>query len=488
MEKRQSQNSEYILNPPPENSRITTYISNQIDVNIAILKNRMYVDESFDLVYRTITIGGKSSCFIFIDGFCKDELMEKFIQFLIDIKPEDMPTDPYQMLKAKMPYVEIDKTNKFEVLESSVLSGVFALMIDGFSEAILIDSRTYPARDVAEPEKDKTLRGSRDGFVETLIFNTALIRRRIRSSELRMKIYTVGTISKTDVVICYMNNKVDQGFLHEIEMKVLNIETEALSMNQESLAECLFEGKWYNPFPKFRYTERPDTTAAQILEGSIAILVDNSPSVMLLPTSILDYLEEADDYYFPPVTGTYLRITRFLITIFAYLLTPAYTLFMIHPDWLPNSLEFIVIQDPIHVPLIIQFVLMELAVDGLKLAAVNTPNMLSTPLSILAGLVLGEFSVKSGIFNMEVMLSMAFVAVANYTQSSYELGYAIKFMRLITLFLTYFFGLPGFLIGIAFTVFCIVSNRTIGNRSYISPLKHYNLGMLLKRFVRYKKR
>lgn len=477
-------------NPSPITTKPSSirYLFDDLHDNIALIEKNMYLTESFDLIYRTISIGGKNACFLFIDGFCKDELMEKFLQFLIEITPKDMPTDPYSMLKSKMPYVEIDKTNLFETMETAVLSGVFALLIDGFSEAILIDSRTYPARDVAEPEKDKTLRGSRDGFVETLIFNTALIRRRIRSSELRMKMYTVGSVSKTDIVVSYMNNRVDQDFLHEIEQKIKTIHVEALSMNQESLAECLFEGKWFNPFPKFRYTERPDTTAAQLLEGSIAILVDNSPSVMLLPTSILDYLEEADDYYFPPVTGTYLRITRFLITVFAYLLTPTYTLFNLHPDWLPKTLQFMVIQDPINIPILAQFLLIEMAVDGLKLAAVNTPNMLSTPLSILAGLVLGEFSVKSGIFNTEVMLSMAFVAVANYTQSSYELGYAIKFMRLITLVLTYLFGLWGYLLGIFFTIFCIASNKTIGNRSYVSPLKSYSVPMLLKRFIRTKKR
>lgn len=470
-----------------QNENYTLRVSTNIEENIRIIKEKFHTDESFDLVFRTIKIGEKMSCFIFVDGFCKDELMEKFLQFLIDITQEDMPNSVYDMLKAKMPYVEIDKSSQFQTIETAVLSGVFVLFIDGFSEAILIDSRTYPARDVAEPDKDKTLRGSRDGFVETLIFNTALIRRRIRSTHLRMKMHTVGQISKTDVVVCYMDNKVNHAFLQEIETKIDTINVDALSMNQESLAECLYEGKWYNPFPKFRYTERPDTTAAQILEGTIAILVDNSPSCMLLPTSIFDYLEEADDFYFPPITGSYLRITRFLITIFSYLLTPTYTLFMLHPEWLPVFLQFIVIKDPINIPIIVQFLLMELAIDGLKLAAVNTPNMLSTPLSILAGLVLGEFSVKSGIFNTEVMLSMAFVAVSNYTQSSYELGYAVKFMRLITLFLTYFLGLWGYLLGIAFTCFCIIRNRTIGNRSYLKPLSDSPNRSFFRRFIRNKK-
>ena len=151
-------------------------------------------------------------------------------------------------------------------------------------------------------------------------------------------------------------------------------------MNQESLAECLYQRKWYNPFPKFKYTERPDTAAAQVLEGNLVILVDNSPSAMILPTTIFDVVEEADDYYFPPVTGTYLRLTRFLIALLTYFVTPTYLLLMNHRMWIPENLEFIILKEDPNVPLILQFLLLELAIDGLRLAAVNTPNMLSTPL------------------------------------------------------------------------------------------------------------
>ncbi len=174
-------------------------------------------------------------------------------------------------------------------------------------------------------------------------------------------------------------------------------------MNQESLAECLFTSKWYNPFPKFKYTERPDTAAAQILEGNIIILVDNSPSAMILPISILDMIQEADDFYFPPLTGSYLRLSRFLILILTYFITPTFLLLMQNPDWIPPAFDFIVVKEDINVPLIWQFLILELAIDGLRLAAVNTPNMLSTPLSVMAALILGEFSVKSGWFNAEVM-------------------------------------------------------------------------------------
>ena len=192
--------------------------------------------------------------------------------------------------------------------------------------------------------------------------------------------------------------------------------------------------------------------AAQVLEGDIVILVDNSPSAMIVPTSIFDIVEEADDYYFPPITGTYLRLTRFIISILTYIMTPTFLLLMENPQWVPESFRFIMLQEESNIPLIAQFLILELAIDGLKLAAVNTPNMLSTPLSVMAALVLGEFSVNSGWFNSEVMLYMAFVAIANYTQQNYELGYALKFMRIINLILTAMFNLYGYIAAVLFFV------------------------------------
>ena len=448
------------------------------------MKERMAPDLSFDVVYRVIEVGGRQACIYFIDGFCKDELMMKILQYFIGLKAEDMPQNAYEMAKKATPYVEVDLKDKWEDILYNILSGVFALFIDGYDRCILLDSRTYPARGVEEPDKDKTLRGSKDGFVETVVFNTALIRRRIRSTQLRMEMMNAGKSSRTDIVLCYMDNRVDHAFLEKIKKKIDNIKADALTMNQESLAECLYQSKWYNPFPKFKFTERPDVAAAQVLEGDIVILVDNSPSAMIVPTSIFDIVEEADDYYFPPITGTYLRLSRFTIAILTYLVTPTFLLLMQNPAWIPAGFEFIAIKDATNTPLIWQFLILELALDGLRLAAVNTPNMLSTPLSVMAALVLGEFSVNSGWFNSEVMLYMAFVAIANYTQASYELSYAIKFMRIINLILTAIFGIWGYIGAIILLIVAIGTNKTVSGKSYVYPLFPLNLTQLSKRLLR----
>ncbi len=436
--------------------------------NVSKLNAVLPVQDSFDLIQRDIFIGERAATFYFIDGFTKDEVMLKIMDSFMKVKKEDMPPDATQFTRMCLPYVEVDVIDEFDQIILNILSGVTCMFVDGYEAAIAIDCRTYPARSVEEPSKDKSLRGSRDGFVETIVFNTALIRRRIRDPHLVMAMNEVGESSRTDVTLCYMKDRVDPELLQNISNKIKNIKTDDLRMNQQSLAECLFKRKWYNPFPKFKFTERPDTAAACLLEGKVVILVDNSPSAMILPTSIFDMIEEANDYYFPTLTNVYLKISRALITLLTVFLTPVFLLFMQNLNWLPKVFSFVAVRDTVNIPLIYQLLILEIAIDGLRLAAMNTPSMLSTPLSVIAGLVLGEFAVQSGWFNSEVMLYMAFVAVANYTQPNFELGYALKFMRLSILILTAVFNLAGFVAGCLLVVVSICFNKTLSGRSYLN--------------------
>lgn len=445
-----------------------TKVFSKRDKNVDYMNQMLPVEDSFDIVQRDIQIGGKDATFYFIDGFTKDESMLKIMDSFFNIKEGDMPKDAAAFATTCIPYVEVDVIGDFDQIFRNLLSGVTCLFIDGYQACLAIDCRTYPARSVDEPDKDKSLRGSRDGFVETIVFNTALMRRRIRDRHLVMKMLEVGESSRTDVALCYMDDRVDQELLKNLNYRIRDIKVDDLRMNQQSLAECLFKRKWYNPFPKFKFTERPDTAAACLLEGKVVILVDNSPSAMILPTSILDIIEEANDYYFPTLTGMYLKISRALITFLTIFLTPVFLLFMQNLIWLPKIFAFVAVKDTVNIPLIFQLLMLEVAIDGLRLAALNTPSMLSTPLSVIAGLVMGEFSVKSGWFNAEVMLYMAFVAVANYTQPNFELGYALKFMRLELLVLTAVFNWIGFLAGTVIVICSICFNKTLSGRSYLN--------------------
>lgn len=446
----------------------TRIVTASVKENVAYMNQVLPVKESFDLIERDIMIGEREASFFFIDGFMKDEIMLKVMDSFLKVRKEDMPASATGFARQCLPYVEVDTISDFEQVLRNLLSGTTCLFIDGYETCIVIDCRTYPARSVGEPEKDKSLRGSRDGFVETIVFNTALIRRRIRDPHLVMQMMEIGDSSRTDVALCYMSDRADKALLKNAENRLRSIRTGDLRMNQQSLAEQLFKRKWFNPFPKFKFTERPDTAAACLLEGKVVILVDNSPSAMILPTSILDIIEEANDYYFPTLTQIYLKLSRSLITFLTVFLTPVFLLFMQNLEWLPDMFRFVALRDTVNIPLVFQFLLLEMAIDGLRLAALNTPSMLSTPLSVIAGIVMGEFSVQSGWFNSEVMLYMAFVAVANYTQPNFELGYALKFMRLLLLILTALFNWIGFAAGCVIIICSICFNKTLSGRSYLN--------------------
>lgn len=459
-------------------------LSTSLKENQKYFRRILRTDKNFDIISRTTMVADRKAVYYFVDGFLKESIVEKLLEFFYSVTPEDLPEDSEELSRDAMPYVEVELLEDCEQITTQILSGVMCLFIDGYSRCFAMDCRTYPMRSVEEPDKDKVLRGPRDGFVETIVSNTALIRRRIRNPKLSMEMKNVGSTSHTDVVLCYMEDRVDSGFLQQIEKRLEQIRTDALAMNQESLAECLYPHKWYNPFPKFKYTERPDTAAAEILDGKIVLLTDNSPAVMILPVSVFDIMEEADDFYFPPVTGTYLRVTRFVIALLTLLLTPTWLLFLQNPQWIPPQFAFIKISGDVYVPVFAQLLILEFAIDGLKLAAINTPGMLTTPLSVIAGLVVGEFAVQSGWFNAETMLYMAFVAIANYTQASYELGYALKFMRILLLILTAVFGLAGYAAGLVITFLSLLLNRTVSGESYLYPLIPFDGKQFCRRIFR----
>lgn len=458
--------------------------SGSIDDRINSVVNLLNLDSNFDIVQRRISVGGRKAIFFSVDGLLDTDLSERVLEYLRAIDENEMPEDLQGLLDKCVPYADAKSASDEEAFINSVLSGVSCIIIDGYKDIMTMDLRDFPARSVGEPDKDKVLRGSRDGFVEAVLPNIALIRRRIRDVNLVFEMHKAGRASRTDIAVAYIKGRVNDSVVKKVIDKINSIDVDSLTLNQESLAEVLCPGHWFNPFPKFKYTERPDSAAACLLEGSVVILVDNSPAAMVLPTSLFDIIEDANDYYFPPITGTYLRLTRMITNVIALFITPIFLLLIENPEWVPKSLEFILIEDDINVNPLIQFLILELAVDGLKMASVNTPSMLSTPLSVVAAIVFGDYTVKSGWFNSEIMLYMAFVAVANYTQSNMELGYAIKFNRIMLLILTEFFGIWGLVAGIFVIVVSLLFNKTFVGKGYLYPLIPFNAVQLMKRFLR----
>ena len=276
----------------------------------------------------------------------------------------------------------------------------------------------------------------------------------------------------------------DHKLLNNIVERIQQLDIANLSMNQQSLIEALYQKKWLNPFPKIKYTERPDVAAAVCLKGNIVILVDNSPSALLIPTSIFDVLEEADDYYFPPITGTYIRVTRYLITIASVLLTPLWLLCLQNPEHVPRIFTFVLDTEPINLPIYWQLIIMELCIDGLRLAALHTPSSLTSAIGIIGAIAFSQFAIDAGWFTTASTLYVAFVTIANYSQPNYELGYSLKYARFILLTTTYIGNLIGFIAGLVFLFILLATNKTISGKSYLYPLIPFRPQELKKKLVR----
>lgn len=460
--------------------------------NIELFDTELNVKDNFDILKKKLKVGEDDITLYYIDGFVKDAVMQKLMMYFLSLDSlgNGSANAARRFVDEKLPYVEVEAIEDVDTMIRMVLSGATLMLGRRFGAwGIIIDSRSYPARETAEPGDDRVMRGARDGFVETLIFNTALIRRRVRDPSLVMSYASIGKSSQTDVVLCYMGDKADLRYVEDLKKRLANIKTESLTMGHESLAECLIKTRWYNPFPKIRTTERPDAAVAQLLEGSVLVLCDNTPEVMVLPTTIFDFLQETNDFYFPPLTGSYLRIIRHIVFWMTLVMIPTWYLLIRNVGILPDWLLFIVPQNNGRMPIIAQLLLVEFLIDGLRMASMNTPDMLANSLSIVGGLILGDFAVNIGWLIPEVILYTAFVAIANFTQRNYELGYAFKFMRIVLLILTALFNVWGYLGGIVLVLILICTNKTInGKRNYLYPLIPFNAKGMKSMLIRVKKR
>ena len=461
-------------------------ISNDYRENVRVLDGLLGVGRSCDMVSRDYLIGGRRARLWVVDGFGSDSILERMGAFWLTLKPENVVglTEMQDFLDRYITFSESNVTFDISDAVTSVFLGKSLLAVEGLAGGALMDAKGYPSRSVHEPPDGKVLRGSHDGFVEAVVPNMALLRRRIRDPHLTMEGHKVGSRTHNDAVLCYLDDKVDQDLLRKLRGKLLGLDVRSLTMAQESLAEAIRPKQWYNPFPKVRYTERPDAAAASIMEGSIVLMVDNSPSVMILPTGFFDFTQESNDYYFPPLVGTYLRVLRVTVFLLSLFITPAWYLMVSEPNRLPGWLNFLSSPEPVSLSLLSQLLVVEFLIDVLKLASLNTPDSLSNSFSMLGALVLGDFAVQAGWLGPEVLVYMAFVSVAGFAQPSYELGYAFKLLRVALLLATAAFDVWGFCLGVVGIFVLLCTTKPLVGKGYLYPLVPFNGKALLRLLVR----
>lgn len=456
------------------------------DVLLGQMKKQVPVGESFDILERKLNIAGKEATMLFVDGLVDGGMMQRVIFSLFSLTKQKMEgiDTAEKFIQNNLPFLDTLVVRDTDQAIRLMYAGLIPLLISGYDGIIIIDCRNYPLRGVEEPSKEKSLRGSKDGFVESMMTNIALIRRRIRDNDLIFKIYSIGDITKSDVSVAYMKSKADMGMVEKLDKILKNLKTEGLTVTEQTLVEEITGKKMsrFNPFPKVRYTQRPDIIAAHVEEGKIAVIVDNSPTVILIPAGILDFVQDVDDYYFPLVTGNYFRLLRMLNMVIILFATPVYLLFAEGDIPVHDAIKFFITEEEFAVSIFWQLILLEIAIDALKLASLNTPESLGMSLSVIGALILGEFSVSSGWFVPQTILCMAVVALASFTQPSIELGYAIKFVRVLMLIGAHILGWPGMSVAFILSVVVMAATKTIVGTSYLYPFIPWE-GEKLKRLI-----
>ncbi|MBX9973027.1 spore germination protein [Cytobacillus firmus] len=442
--------------------------------NIEYLKDALGVEKSFDVIQLDVVYAEREMALYLVDGFVKDDILHYLMKMLAGLDAGQLEGDTLsRLIKTYIPYVEVETTDDLDKVVDMVLAGPTALVVDGVDEVILIDARTYPVRGPQEPDIERVVRGSRDGFVETLVFNTALTRRRIRDRTLRMEYMQVGRRSKTDIVVSYIEDIADPEMVKKIKDSISKIDTDGLPMAEKSIEEFI-SGRHWNPYPMVRYTERPDTAATHLYEGHVCIIVDGSPSVIITPTTFWHHLQHAEEYRNKPLVGAYLRFVRFLAVWASIFLLPLWYLFAIEPQLLPDALSYIGPNDTGQLPLVIQFLMIELGLDMLRMAAIHTPSALATALGLVAALMIGQLAVEVGLFINEVILYLAIAAIGTFSTPSYEMSLANRLIRIALLIATSIFHTYGYVVGIMMLIIMLARMKSFGV-PYLWPFIPFNL-------------
>jgi stage V sporulation protein AF len=452
-------------------------LSQDLSENLATIKDQVDGPKTFDFINRDFKIGRKKATFIFLDGFQKSRLLNRITEYLMEVEPGEVSINTIKkLIENRLPILEVATTDNVEELIDEVLAGPQALLIDGESKAIIIDARTWMSRGPSEPELEKATRGPEDGFVETMLFNLQMIRRRIRDTKLRSEVMRIGKRSKSDVAVVYIDDIADSGLVEDVKSRLKNIDVDGLPLADRTIEDFLTQDA-ISPFPKVRYTNRPDIVTSHILEGKICVIVDNSPTVLLLPATFFDHTQNLEDYRQSIIPGTYLNLLRFAAVFLSLVLPPLWLIFAYQPEWLPASLEFIGFKEPGEVPIGLQFILASFGIDLVRIASIQIPSSLATSLGLIGALMLGEFSVEVGLFSSETILYMAIAAISNFTIPGFELAMTIKLLRLVLIVAVIFFNAAGLIVGLGAIFLLLAFSKSFGI-PYLWPLVPFNWAAL----------
>lgn len=461
-----------------------TPIEKKIDQNQAILEERLGIGKSFDVGKREIVVMGRRIQLYYVTGLVDSDLIVDLMTQLLLLNSLPEPGgDVLQTIHNRLVHQQVNPTEKIEDIYVSVLSGLIGILIDEETEGFVVDVRSYPGRGPSEPDTERTVRGSRDGYTENIVINTALTRRRIRTGKLRNEIIKVGDQSKTDIAIMYIEDIADPTIVDEIKRLISRIKVDGLTMTDKELEEMI-TGQVYNPYPLVRYSERPDVVATHLYKGMVAIVVDTSPSVMLGPVTLFDHLTSVEEHRQTPAVGTFLRIIRFIGILVSLFLMPTWLLFVLHPEYLPDFINFIGPKEQGNFPIVLQVLAGEIGIEFLRMASIHTPTAISSALGIVSAILIGQVAVDVGLFGPEILFVVAVGALGAFVTPSYELGLANKMLKLFIIIGTALLGIWGYVGTIILSFIFLATMKSFG-KPYLYPLIPFNFRDLLAVIIRF---
>ncbi len=453
-------------------------IAKEIDDNINYIKDYLGVGETFDVVFREFRVGRKRAASFSINGMTNDVVLSNVFEELTVYNQEDLTINTMQKLfYHRATHSQAKLIENMNDAITSLLSGELLFFVDGESQVLVLDARSYPVRAPAESNIEKVTRGSRDSFVETIVFNTALIRRRLRDPNLRFEIVKVGTRSQCDIAVCYIKDITNPDLVETVKKRINNINIDGIPMAEKAIEEYIVGGSKWNPLPMVRYTERPDVATVHLLEGHVCLIVDTSPNIMILPTTFWHHVQHVEEYHQNVVVGSYLRLVRLAGVMLSLILPPLWLAMVLNRQLLPESLAFLGPRDPGIIPIGLQFILAEFGIELVRMATVHVPTAQSTSLGFIGAFMLGEFATKVGLFGNEIIFYTAVAAVGAFATPSMEFAMAMRLFRAGLIVLVMLFKLPGFAIGVTAVFLLLLTSRSFGV-PYLWPALPFNFGAM----------
>lgn len=455
-------------------------IHSRLDENIHHIENTF--GNSSDLVIRHVTIGQKNTGLFYIDGLTNTEIVSHFvIEPMMNVDLSQMETghssakDLFQFLKESvLTSSELKEITYLNELFSSLLAGDTVMLIDGYKKGYSINTAGGNQRGIEEPTTQTVVRGPKEGFTENLRTNTTLIRRKIRDPNLWLETKQVGSITKTNIGLMYIKGIANENVIGEVHSRIEQINIDGVL--ESGYIEELIQDKTLTPFPTVYNTERPDVIAAGLLEGRVAILVDGTPFVLLVPGLFIQFYQSPEDYYQRSDLGL-IRLLRYIALVLALLgpsLYIAVTTF--HQEMLPSQLVINIAaqREGVPFPAFVEAIIMEITFEILREAGLRMPRAVGQAVSIVGALVIGQAAVEAGIVSAVMVIVVAITAISNFTFPAFNMAIAIRILRFGFMFLAASFGLFGISVGIIAVLLHLCSLRSFGF-PYMTPMAPFYL-------------